>query len=214
MVTLQLAWPEAALPRCAGVIVVPSLRRPASRCRGSWRPPAGAQLHLHTYVKGSAQAVKPDVCRCAAFKRKSSRRPPSALRGACSPWAEGGVVREGERRDATRGFLGSRHLSAVSSITNDAEGKGAHNCFSRIDEKAGIWNNSLEQAVTSDTGGAHSPYKAGDGALSLITGFLCAGQALMQPHVVGPDSVKFSSSRVASELMYSKCLSWCCPCTW
>ena len=79
-IQLQLAWPEAALPRCAGVMVVPSLRRPASRCRGSWRPPAGAQLHLHTCVKGSAQAVKPDVCRCAASnRRKSSRRPPSAL---------------------------------------------------------------------------------------------------------------------------------------
>ena len=63
-------WPEATLPRCAGVMVVPSLRRPASRCRGFWRPPAGAQLHLHTCVKGSAQAVKPDVCRCAAFKNK------------------------------------------------------------------------------------------------------------------------------------------------
>ena len=33
------------LPRHAGVVVVPSLRRPASRCRGSWQPPAGAQLH-------------------------------------------------------------------------------------------------------------------------------------------------------------------------
>ena len=53
-----------------GVVVVPSLRRPASRCRGSWRPPAGAQLHLHTCVKGSAQAVKQDVCRCAASKKK------------------------------------------------------------------------------------------------------------------------------------------------
>ena len=36
---LQLDWPEAALPRCAGVMVVPSLRRPASRCRGTLRPP-------------------------------------------------------------------------------------------------------------------------------------------------------------------------------
>ena len=34
---LQLDWPEAALPRCAGVTVVPSLRRPASRCRGTSR---------------------------------------------------------------------------------------------------------------------------------------------------------------------------------
>ena len=85
----------------------------------------------------------------------------------------------------------------MSFFTNGAEGKGAHNCFSRIDEKAGIWNNSLEQAVTSDTGGAHSPYKAGDcpGSASL--------QALVERHVVGPDSLKLSSSRVASELMYS-----------
>ena len=63
-------WPEAALPRCAGVMVVPSLRRPASRCRDSWRPPAYAQLVLHTNAKDSAQAVKLDVCRCAAFKNK------------------------------------------------------------------------------------------------------------------------------------------------
>ena len=81
---LQLDWPEAALPRCAGVMVVPSLRRPASRCRGTLRPPAYAQLHLHTSAKDSAQAVKPDVCRCAAFKKKNiffttSRPLPSAL---------------------------------------------------------------------------------------------------------------------------------------
>ena len=43
---LQLDWPEAALPRCAGVMVVPSSRRPASRCRGTLRPPAYAQLHF------------------------------------------------------------------------------------------------------------------------------------------------------------------------
>ena len=64
----------------------------------------------------------------------------------------------GHRRDFTRSFLCSRHLSAVSFFTNGAEGKGA-------------------------------------GSASL--------QALVQRHVVGPDSVKFSSSRVASELMYS-----------
>ena len=144
---------------------------------------------------------------------------------------------KGERREFSRSLLGSRHLSAVSSmlgarnldsrivrrqdlapralstpplfqeLTNDAEDKCPHNCFSRIDEKAGIWNNSLEQTVTSDTGGAHSPYKAGDGALFLITGFLCAGnaslQALVQRHVLGPDSLKFSNSRVASEFMYA-----------
>ena len=98
--------------------------------------------------------------------------------------------------------LAPRELSTppiYQELTNDAEDKGAHNCFPR--------NNSLEQTVTSDTGGAHSPYKAGDGALSLITVFLCAGsaslQALVQRHVVVPDSLKFSSSRVASEFMYS-----------
>ena len=36
----QLPWPEAALPCMRRVMVVPCLRRPASRCRGSWRPPA------------------------------------------------------------------------------------------------------------------------------------------------------------------------------
>ena len=65
MEKLQLDWP-------AGVMVVPSLRRPASRCRGTLRPPACAQQHLHTGAKGSAQSVKPNVCRCAAFKKKSS----------------------------------------------------------------------------------------------------------------------------------------------
>ena len=39
---------------------------------------------LHTCVKGSAQAVKPDVCLCALFFKENiffstSRRPPSAL---------------------------------------------------------------------------------------------------------------------------------------
>ena len=34
--------------------------------------------------------------------------------------------------------------------------------------------------MTSDTGGAHSLYKAGDEALSLVTGFLCAGSASLQ----------------------------------
>ena len=94
---LQLDWPEAALPRCAGVMVVPSLRRSASRCRGTLRPPAYAQLLLHTSVKDSAKAVKPDVCRCAALKKNifftTSRPLPSALTGAWSPWAEGVVVR-------------------------------------------------------------------------------------------------------------------------
>ena len=61
-------WPEATLPRHAGVVTF--------RLRGGL--PRGVAvlcdrrptLALHTCVKGSAQAVKPDVCRCAALKRK------------------------------------------------------------------------------------------------------------------------------------------------
>ena len=53
-----------------GVMVVPSLRWPALWCRGTLRPPAYAHLHLHTRAKDSAQTVKPDVCRCAAVKKK------------------------------------------------------------------------------------------------------------------------------------------------
>ena len=34
-------------------------------------------------------------------------------RGACSPWAEGGVVRR-EGDELARGFLGSRRLSSVA----------------------------------------------------------------------------------------------------
>ena len=37
---LHIAWPEAALPCLRRVMVVPCFRRLASRCRGSWRPPA------------------------------------------------------------------------------------------------------------------------------------------------------------------------------
>ena len=44
---------------------------------GTLRPPAYAQLHLHTRAKDSAQTVKPDVCRCAAVKKKHS--PSSAI---------------------------------------------------------------------------------------------------------------------------------------
>ena len=65
-VQYQEPWPEAALPRCAGVMVVPSSRRPASRCRGTLRPPAGAQLHLHTCVKGfraDRQTGRLSLCR-------------------------------------------------------------------------------------------------------------------------------------------------------
>ena len=55
------------------VMVVPCLRRPASRCRGTWRQPAFRRNSAawHTNAKGySAQAVKPDVCRCAEIEKK------------------------------------------------------------------------------------------------------------------------------------------------
>ena len=54
----------------------------------------------------------------------------------------------------------------MSYDTRALEWSGGQRClelFSRIDEKAGIWNNSLEQTLTSVTGGA---YKASDGALT------------------------------------------------
>ena len=79
---------------------------------------------LHTCVKGSAQAVKPDVCRCAALKTKSSHRTPSALRCACSPWAEGEVVRKEERGDAFRSLLG--HLPPHHQQSAGSETFSAH----------------------------------------------------------------------------------------
>ena len=70
MVKLQLDLPEAALPRHAGVVTF-RLRGGLPRgvaVLGNRR--LGAQLHFHTCVKDSAQAVKPDFCRCAAVKKK------------------------------------------------------------------------------------------------------------------------------------------------
>ena len=71
---LQLAWPEAALPRCAAghgrsVLAAACLavsllgdRRPLRRNLAAW----------HTRAKGySAQAVKPDVCRCAEIEKET-----------------------------------------------------------------------------------------------------------------------------------------------
>ena len=58
---------------------VPSLRRPASRCRGILRPPAGAQLHLHTCVKGfraDRQTGRLSLCRSL---KSTPRHPPSEL---------------------------------------------------------------------------------------------------------------------------------------
>ena len=58
-IKLQLAWPEAALPRCAGVMVVPSLRRPASqsgRC-------SAAFAHLCEGIRAGRQTGRLSLCR-------------------------------------------------------------------------------------------------------------------------------------------------------
>ena len=118
-------WPEAALPRCVGVMVVPSLRRPASRCRGTLATAgrcSAALAHLCEGIRAGRQTGRLSLCRIQ--KIKSSRRTPSALRGACSPWAEGGVVREGERRDACRSLLG--HLPPYHQQSAGSETFSAH----------------------------------------------------------------------------------------
>ena len=102
---------------------VPSSRRPTSRCRGTLRPPAGAQLHLHTSVKGfraDRQTGRLSLCRSL---KSTPRRPPSALRGACSPWAEGGVVRR-EGDELGRSFLG--HLPPHRQQSACSETFSAH----------------------------------------------------------------------------------------
>ena len=92
--------------------------------------------------------------------------------------------------------LAPRALSTppiFQELTNDAEDQ---ELMKKLGSGTTAWNRLPLQCL-----------KAGDGPLSLITGFLCAGsaslQALVQRHVVGPDSLKFSSSRVASEFMYA-----------
>ena len=71
------------------------------------------------------------------------------------------------------------HTACTSRALEWCGGQRCLQLFSRIDEKAGIWNNSLELTLTSVTGGA---YKVSDGALTLITGFLCDDSASLQAH--------------------------------
>ena len=71
---LQLAWPEAALPRCAaghGRSVLAAAGLAMSRHFGDRRPFQGHSAAWHIRAEGcSAQAVKPDVLRCAEIKEK------------------------------------------------------------------------------------------------------------------------------------------------
>ena len=70
---------KAALPQCGGVMVVPSLRRSASRCRGTLRPPAYAQLHctLFSILSGFAN--------CGPYFRPHILRSGSCLNFCQSP---------------------------------------------------------------------------------------------------------------------------------
>ena len=56
------------------------------------------------------------TARAAATKQGASRKMKHihTRRGACSPWAEGGVVRR-EGNELARSFLGSRRLSSVGT---------------------------------------------------------------------------------------------------
>ena len=82
---LQLAWPEAALPPCARVMVVPCLRRPASRHRclataGLFDIFLGTQLHGTPARRGIPRRPSNQTfVAVPKFKRNTSRRPPSAL---------------------------------------------------------------------------------------------------------------------------------------
>ena len=66
------------------VMVVPCLRRPASRCRGTWRPPAfSVETQLHGTPARRDIPRRPSNLTFVAvpkLKRNTSRRPPSALR--------------------------------------------------------------------------------------------------------------------------------------
>ena len=54
------------------------------------------------------------------LKRSTSRHRPSALRGACSPWAEGGGSATGGRRDVTRSHLCHLHQQSAGSETQQS----------------------------------------------------------------------------------------------
>ena len=104
---------EAALPRCAGVMVVPSLRRPASRCRGTWRPPAGAQLHCTPARRDPRRPSNLTFVAVPHLKRNTSRRPPSALSLCIDPHSVCGLHVLRDRRFTD--FVPLFH--AVQSVT-------------------------------------------------------------------------------------------------
>ena len=94
---LQLAWPEAALPRCAAghgrsVLTAACLtvsllgdRRPFRGNMSCMAHPARRDIPRRPSNQTFVAVPK--------LKRNTSRRPPSALAKAWNPWAEGGVVR-------------------------------------------------------------------------------------------------------------------------
>ena len=73
---LQLAWPEAALPWCAAghgrsVFAAACLAVSRYLATAGLFDTVGNSAAWHTRAKGySAQAVEPDVCRCAEIKKK------------------------------------------------------------------------------------------------------------------------------------------------
>ena len=116
---------------------------------------------------------------------------------ACSPWAEGGVVRWVTDETLLVAFFVQDICLAVFSIFrarnldsridrwevlaqelwNGAEDKGVYNCFPELMKKRGFGTTAWKQRLSSVTGGA---YKASDGALTLMTGFLCDDSASLQ----------------------------------
>ena len=94
---LQLAWLEAALPWCAaghGRSVLAAACLAVSRFLATAGLFDGTQLHCTPARKDIPR--RPSNLTFVAvpkLKRNTSRRPPSALTRAWSPWAEGGVVR-------------------------------------------------------------------------------------------------------------------------
>ena len=73
---VQLAWPEAALPWCGAghgrsVFAAACLAVSRFLATAGLFDTVGNSAAWHTRAKGySAQAVKPDVCRCAEIKKK------------------------------------------------------------------------------------------------------------------------------------------------
>ena len=74
------AWPEAALRSCAEAMVVSSVRRPASLCRGTWRPPAGARC---TFGKPELAAGG----NCSELEKLQLDWPEAALPRCAGSWS-------------------------------------------------------------------------------------------------------------------------------